>query len=571
MSGDKKEVLARLSELFAGIEDEGVREALSALFNIIEQDAETIRAQSEEIQRLRDEVNRLKGEQGKPKIRPGKPKGGSEGSGGQNRDVSSEKERRQGKHGSGKRKGKKKDQINIDRTEMREVDKALLPPDAVFKGYAESTVQDLIIETETVLFRKEVYYSPSKGKTYTAEVPAGYEGKYGPHIKASVLILKNVCNVSEPKVVEFLRSCKIIISAGTVSNMLIKHKEVFHREKHQLYRTGLEATGYQQIDDTSARVNGRNYYTQVVGNPYYTAYFTAERKDRLTVLEILSTGEPNGGQGLRYLINDEAFALLQQMRISKTIMSGLRELQSDRQLSKEEIKQLLAEHFPFLNPIAKARILEATAIAWYHQQQGYPVIEILLCDDAPQYKQLTERLALCWVHDGRHYKKLSPVVPHNVRILEEFIDKYWQYYRKLLAYKEAPSATPAASLSAEFDKLFSTETGYELLDDRISKTKAKKDNLLLVLKFPQIPLHNNDSELAARQQARRRDVSLHTMVPDGTKANDTFLSIIQTCKKLGINCYEYFLDRIKRTFTIPQLALLIAERASLNSWRLGRP
>ena len=564
MGGDRKEILAALSKELARIADEGLREALLAVLNLIEQDAETIRELREEIQRLRDEVNRLKGEQGKPRIRPGKPKDGSQesaGSEGQNRDISSEKERRQGKRRSGKRK-RKKNRINIDRIETREVDKSVLPPDAVFKGYAESIVQDLLIKTDNVLFRKEVYYSPSGGKTYTAEVPAGYEGEYGPHIKTTALILKNVCNMSEPKILELFHNCKIIISAGTVSNMLIKDKEAFHQEKQQLYRAGLEATEYQQIDDTSARVNGENYYMQVVGNPYYTAYFTAERKDRLTVLEILANGEPTGGQGLRYLINDEAFELLQQMRVGKKITAWLRELQSDRQLSKEEIENLLSAGVPFLNPIAKTRILEATAIAWYHQEEAYPVIETLLCDDAPQYKLLTERLALCWVHDGRHYKKLSPVVPYNVKILEEFVDQYWQYYRKLLTYKEAPSATLAASLSAEFDILFSTKTGYGPLDERISKTKAKKDNLLLVLKFPQIPLHNNDSELAARQQARRRDVSLHTMVADGTKANDTFLSIVQTCKKLGINCYEYFLDRIQRTFRIPPLSLQIAESVS---------
>ncbi len=118
------------------------------------------------------------------------------------------------------------------------------------------------------------------------------------------------------------------------------------------------------------------------------------------------------------------------------------------------------------------------------------------------------------------------------------------------------------SLSAEFDTLFSTETGYAALDERISKTKAKKGSLLLVLKFPELPLHNNASELGARQQVRKRDVSLHTMVPEGTKANGTFLSIVETCKKLGINHYDYFLDRIRRLFTIPPLARIIAESAS---------
>jgi len=564
MGGDKKEILERVSKALAtGVGDEGVKEALLVLFNVIEQDAETIRQLREENQRLRDEVSRLRGEQGKPKIRPGKPKDGSQESAtseGQNRDISSEKERRIGRGRSGRRK--KKDRIKIDRTEIREVDKSLLPPDAEFKGYAESTVQDLIITTDNVLFRKEIYYSPSQSETYTGEVPVGYEGEYGPHIKATALILKNVCNMSEPKILEFFHNCRIIISAGTVSNMLIKNKEAFHEEKQQLYRAGLGATSYQQIDDTSARVNGENYYTQILCNPYYTAYFTAERKDRLTVLEILRNGEANGGQGLRYLINDEAFEVLEQMRIGKKITAWLRELRVDRELSKEEIDELLSARLPFLNERARIRILEATAIASYHQEEGYPVIQTLLCDDAPQYKLLTDRLALCWVHDGRHYKKLAPVVPHNVKILEEFIGQYWEYYRKLLAYKEAPSETLAASLSAEFDILFSTKTGYALLDERISKTKAKKSNLLLVLNSPQIPLHNNEAELGARQQARRRDVSLHTMVPDGTKANDTFLSTVQTCKKLGINCYEYFLDRIQETFTIPPLALLIAASAS---------
>jgi hypothetical protein len=106
-----------------------------------------------------------------------------------------------------------------------------------------------------------------------------------------VLMLKSACNMSESKILDFLHNGKIIISAGTVSNMLIKGKEEFHEEKEQIVRAGLEATIYQQIDDTSARVNGENQYTQILCNPYYTAYFTFEHKNRLTILEILRTGK----------------------------------------------------------------------------------------------------------------------------------------------------------------------------------------------------------------------------------------------------------------------------------------
>ncbi|MBC8300685.1 MAG: transposase [Pelagibacterales bacterium] len=61
-----------------------------------------------------------------------------------------------------------------------------------------------------------------------------------------------------------------------------------------------------------------------------------------------------------------------------------------------------------------------------------------------------------------------------------------------------------------FDTLFSKTTGYIELDKRIEKTKNKKSELLLVLEFPEIPLHNNASELAVRVQVRKRDVSLQT-------------------------------------------------------------
>ena len=416
--------------------------------------------------------------------------------------------------------------------------------------------------TDNVLFRKEIYYSKSENKRYTALVPGGYEGGYGPNIKAMVLMLKSACNMSESKILDFLHNGKIIISAGTVSNMLIKDKEEFHGEKEQIVRAGLEATIYQQIDDTSARVDGENHYTQILCNPYYTAYFTFEHKSRLTVLEILRTGKEEGGRGLKYIFNDEAFEILRQLRVAKKITDELGRFKSEKELCKEEIEQLLSEHFPSLNERARTHILEGTAIASYHQEEDYPVIPILLCDDAPQFKLLTEYLALCWVHDGRHYKKLSPVVPYNVRILQGFLTRYWEYYRKLLGYKEAPSKELSALLWEEFDSLFSTETGYDALDERIAKTKAKKENMLLVLKYPELPLHNNASELAARQQARKRDVSLHTIVPEGTRANDTFLSIVETCKKLEINCYNYFLDRIKRLYAIPPLAEIITAKGT---------
>ena len=148
MSVNREEILQSIGDdLVAGVRDEAGRRAILGLLRVVEIDAETIRELKEAVQRLRDEVNGLKGEQGKPTIRP-QSKG--------NTDVSSERERKDTK---GNRKKRKKKEVKVDRTEVRRIAKDQLPDDAVFKGYAEVTVQDLVLCTDNVLFRKEIYYS----------------------------------------------------------------------------------------------------------------------------------------------------------------------------------------------------------------------------------------------------------------------------------------------------------------------------------------------------------------------------------------------------------------------------
>jgi len=59
------------------------------------------------------------------------------------------------------------------------------------------------------------------------------------------------------------------------------------------------------------------------------------------------------------------------------------------------------------------------------------------------------------------------------------------------------------------------------------------------------------------QQVRKRDVSLHTMTEEGTKASGTFMTIVQTAKKLGVSAYDYIGDRVSKSFKMPSLAELI--------------
>ena len=529
--------------------NEDVKSAFNSLINLVEKLSSENRQLREENQRLRDENNRLKGEQGKPDIKANTKN---------KKDISSEKERKNNTATKPKKKKRAKTkEIKIDRQEKCYLDKNILPADAVFKGYATDIVQDIIIKTDNIEFKREIYYSPSQKKTYTAELPTGYEGEFGPTLKAWTMIFKNICNMSERRILDFFVNVGIFISKGKISNILIKdHQQLFHQEKTAIVEAGMETTVYQAIDDTKARVNGRNHHTHIIGNPYYTAFFTMPQKNRLTVLNVL-----NNEKELMYCLNQHAFNVLNQLSLSKKYFKKLKNLESEKIFTKQEFDNLILQNLPFLNQKrVKSKIFEAAAIAAYHKGADRFVVQALLCDDAPQFKLICEEMALCWVHDGRHYKKLSPVFKYNASKITEFLEKYWKYYHKLLDYKSTPSGATANALSDEFDQLFSTVTAYNELDDRISKTKIKKEQLLLVLKYPEIPLHNNDMELGARVCARKRDVSLHTMTKQGTKANDTLLSIVETCKKLNINPFQYLLDRITGTYNLPPLSQIIKQK-----------
>ncbi len=186
------------------------------------------------------------------------------------------------------------------------------------------------------------------------------------------------------------------------------------------------------------------------------------------------------------------------------------------------------------------KVKTAFALAYYHTQKDIPPAKYLVSDNAPEYNKIaTQDHALCWVHDARRYKKLTPLTNLYNKILEDYKRRYWVLYHKLLDYKNNPNKKTANKLSKEFDELFTSNTEYFQLNECISKTAVNKEELLIVLKRPEIPLHNNIAELGARRQVQKRDISLHTMTTQGTKNQDAFLTITQTAIQLGVDVYKY--------------------------------
>ena len=297
--------------------------------NIIELLTRKSHEQKQIIQKQRDEINNLKGEQGKPDIKSSKNKAD---------DFSSEKERKTAEAGE----EKDKEGFKLDRVVKCKVTPEQLPDDAEHKGYKPKVVQAVIIKSDNVLFEREIYWSRSQKKTYLGEIPAGYEGEFGPNINSQIIVFKYVNNMSIPKIKDSYDSIDTVISQSYISTRLTKKLDIFHAEKSALYEASLNVCDWQQIDDTGSRVNGINHYTHIVCNDLHTAFFTTPKKNRLTILDILRNFESRS-----YVFNDETFDLLKRLNVSQKLINRTQEVTKlDKELSEKDIEEILAVLFP---------------------------------------------------------------------------------------------------------------------------------------------------------------------------------------------------------------------------------
>lgn len=530
----------------SSIADPQLRALFEVLLNRLDAALAEITSLRAENQRLRDEINRLKGEHG------GRPKGGA-GSKAPPTGHSSEQERRQPRNWE---KRSKLDRIVIDRTELRTISRKQMPEDAEFKGYERVVIQDLVLRRDNVCFLREKWHSPSHRKTYLAPLPPGWHGQFGPGIHALCLSLAYESQVSQPLIHTFLKNARILISRGEVVFLVTGGLEPFQAEQAMVLAAGLKSSPWQHLDSTYTPVGGVSHACHVLGNPLFSIYHTTRHQDRASVLDVLRGGAPRS-----YRMDATASALLAEAGLPCRVQERLALLPQEQAWDEPTFTRLLEAHLPRLGREARKQIMDAAGVAAYRAADDWPVTRCLVCDDAAQFRWLTEEIALCWVHDARHYTKLVPGFACFRKALVRFRGRYWKFYRELLAYREAPSPGEAARLEARFDTLFSTETCYAALQRCIARTRGNKAKLLHVLAHPELPLHNNPAELAARRRVRKRRVSFGPRSEAGREAWDTFQSLMATTAKLGISFYDYLTDRITQSGTTPPLEDLIAEQA----------
>ena len=140
----------------------------------------------------------------------------------------------------------------------------------------------------------------------------------------------------------------------------------------------------------------------------------------------------------------------------------------------------------------------------------------------------------------------------------------WWFYADLKTYRRDPSAAGKRALSRRFDRIFTARTAFVTLDRLLARLRADKDDLLVALERPDIPLHTNGSENDIRCQVTRRKISSGTRSEAGRETRDAFLGLMKTCAKQGISFWDYLGDRlmVPDAPPIPYLPDLVRQHAA---------
>lgn len=524
---------------------------VEALLAIIQELLDRNQQFEETVLQLRDEIAILKGQKPRPQIRPSCLEANSPPS----PPASS------GAEGSVKRPGSAKrprnGQLTIHRTVTLHPDH--LPPGAVLKGYEAYLVQDLVIEGHNTLYRRARYELPGAG-SLLAPLPAEVlPGKhFGATLIGYVVHQYHHAGVTQGLLLQSLHDYGVDISAGELSRLLTEDQAAFHQEKEAVQQAGLETASYIGTDDTGARHQGHNGYCTVIGNELFACFESSDSKSRLNFLQVLHGRQP------LYAINETTLAYWERQELAAAVRDKLR--QGPEQFADTSAWEAWLRALGITGE-RHVRIASEGALLGGLVQRGVSPELVVLSDGAPQFDILVH--AACWVHAERPLARMVPYHEAHRALIEQLRAQIWELYQALKAYRQQPDTAQRPVLQARFDTLCAQKTGYPSIDGVLKEMREHRADLLRVLERPEVPLHNNACETDIREYVKKRKISGGTRSAAGRRCRDTFTSLKKTCRKLGVNFWNYLQDRLRGLGKIPPLADLIRERAASSQAPLG--
>jgi hypothetical protein len=470
---------------------------------------------------LRTEVAALKGLKGRPAI---KPSGMDRGTG----PAPAAEGRGRGA------KGRKTERLAVDEDRVIE---AAVPAGSRFKGYEDFVVQVLVLRPHVVRLRRERWLT-ADGRTVVAPLPAEVVGHFGPELRRFVLFQYHQGGVTVPRLVAQLRGIGLAISKRQIVRLLNAGHDAFLDEARDVLRAGLATAQWISVDDTGARHQHRNGVCTQLGNDHFAAFATTGSKSRLNFLEVLRAGFTD------YVINAEALAYMRQRALAGPVVARLA-AHPERRFPDEAAWRAHLEALGLDRlKVAPDPVRIATEGALWGSIRAHGLLPdtVILSDDAGQFA--LDRHASCWIHAERLVHRLDTFTDRQ-HAAQQFVRALiWWFYADLKAYRREPDRRRRAALRARFDRIFRRRTGFATLDRLLARLHANKDELLLVLDRPEVPLHTNGSERDLRPQVVRRKVSGGTRSEAGRACRDAFLGLLLTCAKLGVSFCDYLGHRL---------------------------
>ena len=526
------------------------------LLRFITQQQEQIIQLKEQIELLEAEIRRLKKLPAKPDIKPntkppdddtGSPDGDPstpEGNDGACPDTSSkqtvkkpnEKTRKQRNQ---PRKPSAEKSIPIAATDV--------PEGSIRNGTTPFHVQELTIQTSSIEYLLEQWVTPN-GQTITAKPPASLHGHhYGPMLQAYVLHQYHGCSVTQPELLDWLWDAGISISSGELSQLITKGHEQFHAEKDELLTTGIRCSSYIQTDDTGTRHKGKNGYCTIINNESFAWFESTDSKSRENFVSLLHRPWST------YSFTDDALIYLEKLDYSKKWLRILNRFRGVTFLSHEAWEVCMKD----LGLTGRRRQQASEAMIYGSLIQHGAGHLTTFSDGARQFDVFKH--SQCWIHAERGLAKVHPVNDQQAMAQKWLRTWFWAIYDDIKDFKAEPTEKKAIKVRQGFQALIQTQTSSGLLQDALSGLAVIKEELLLVLEDPSLPLHNNLSESQIREYVKRRKISSGTRSDFGRQCRDTFASLKKTCRLYGLSFWDYLKSRLMGDGVFPRLSNLIEE------------
>ena len=424
-----------------------------------------------------------------------------------------------------------------------------VPDGSTWNGTTPFHVQELTIKTTSFEYLLEQWVTPD-GKTITAKPPANLHGHhYGPVLQAYLLHQYHGCSVTQPELLDWLWDIGLSISSGELSQLLTRGHEQFHAEKAELLATGIRCSSYIQTDDTSTRHKGKNGYCTIINNETFAWFESTNSKSRENFVSLLHRPWST------YSLTEDALAYLKKHDYPQKWLRVLEPYNGVTFLNHAAWVDCMNDLG--INGKRRQEVNEAMIYGSLIQHgAGHLTI---FSDGARQFDVFKH--SQCWIHAERGLAKVHPVNDQQAMIQKWLRTWFWAIYDDLKDFKINPVEEKALKVLLGFEALIQTQTYCEPLQKALSGLALIKDKLLLVLKYPDLPLHNNLSESQIREYAKRRKISGGTRSNAGRQCRDTFANLKKTCRLHGLSFWYYLTDRLTGVGVFPRLADLI-EKAS---------